>query len=292
MKSLTVFTPSYNRAYLLPQLYNSLCRQTNKDFVWLIIDDGSIDTTQSLVVSWQQENKIQIEYVFQQNQGMHGAHNSAYQNITTELNVCIDSDDFMPDDAVDIILGECKNLDEKYAGILGLDANKNGEIIGTGIPENLSAVKLNELYSLHQVKGDKKIVYRTKVVKKYPKYPLYENERFVPLDYLYLLIDQDYDLKPVNEVLCIVEYQADGSSMNILKQYRNHPNGFAFSRISRIKYAKSFLERFKNAIHLVSSSFFANRLSWLFKSDKPFLVFTAVPFGILLNVYIRYKTKS
>lgn len=291
MKSLTVFTPSYNRAYLLPQLYNSLCRQSNHDFVWLIVDDGSIDETRTLVSIWQKENKIQIEYVFQENQGMHGAHNMAYENIKTEFNVCIDSDDFITDNAVDIILRECENLDEKYAGILGLDANKNGEIIGTGIPENLSAVKLNELYSLHHVKGDKKIVYRTEIVKRYPKYPLYENERFVPLDYLYLLIDQDYYLKPVNKILCIVEYQPDGSSINILKQYRNHPNGFAFSRVSRIQYAKTFQERFKNAIHLVSSSFFAKDVSWLFKSDKPFLVLTAVPFGILLNLYIRYKTK-
>ena len=291
MKSITVFTPSYNRAYLLPQLYESLCRQSNQDFIWLIIDDGSTDHTQALVKSWQRENKIQIEYIFQENQGMHGAHNTAYANIKTEFNVCIDSDDFMPDDAVQIILQNCKNLDAKFAGILGLDADKYGKIIGTIIPENLQAIKLNELYALHAVKGDKKIVYRTEVVKKYPKYPLYTNERFVPLDYLYLLIDQDYFLKPVNKVLCIVEYQLDGSSMNILKQYRKHPNGFAFSRISRIHYGKTIKERFKNAIHLVSSALFAKDFSWLMKTDKPLLVFMAVPFGILLHLYIRLKTR-
>lgn len=291
MKSLTVFTPSYNRAYLLPQLYKSLCNQSNQDFVWLIVDDGSTDSTKSIVTSWQQENKIQIEYIFQANQGMHGAHNTAYANIITEFNVCIDSDDFMPDDAVAFILQECENLEGKFAGILGLDANKEGEIIGTAIPETLTAVKLNELYSLHHVKGDKKIVYRTEIVKKYPKYPLYENERFVPLDYLYILIDQDYYLKPINQVLCIVEYQLDGSSMNILKQYRNHPNGFAFSRISRIKYGSTLKERFKNAIHLVSSAIFAKKTSLLFKTDKPILVFIALPMGILLNLYVRYKTQ-
>ena len=291
MKSLTIFTPSYNRAYLLPQLYKSLCNQSNQDFVWLIVDDGSTDDTQSVVTSWQQENKIQIEYIFQANQGMHGAHNTAYDHIRTDFNVCIDSDDFMPDDAVAIILRECKNLEGKFAGILGLDANKNEEIIGTAIPESLTTVKLNELYSLHKVKGDKKIVYRTEIVKKYPKYPLYEHERFVPLDYLYLLIDQDYYLKPINEVLCIVEYQLDGSSMNILKQYRNHPNGFAFSRVNRIKYGKTFKERFKNAIHLVSSALFAKDVSWVFKSDKLQLVLMALPMGILLNLYIRFKTR-
>lgn len=291
MKSLTVFTTSYNRAYLLPQLYDSLCRQTVKDFSWLIVDDGSSDTTKSLVASWQQEDVIQIQYIYQENQGMHGGHNTAYQNITTPLNVCIDSDDFMPDDAVAIILENCINLDENFAGILGLDANQQGGIIGTAIPEHLMAVKLNELYTLHQVRGDKKIVYRTAIVNKYPKYPLFENERFVPLDYKYLLIDQDYDLKPVNAVFCVVEYQEDGSSMNMFKQYRKHPNGFAFSRITRIKYGKTFKERFKNAIHLVSSAVFAKDFSWLLRSDKPLLVLTAIPFGVLLNLYIRINTK-
>lgn len=291
MKTLTVFTTSYNRAYLLPQLYASLSRQTVKDFIWLIVDDGSTDTTKSLVAAWQKEGLLEIQYIYQENQGMHGGHNTAYQNITTPLNICIDSDDFMPDNAVAIILEHCKNLDENFAGILGLDANQQGEIIGTAIPEHLTAVKLNELYTVHQVRGDKKIVYKTAVVKKYPPYPLYETERFVPLDYLYLLIDQDYDLMPVNAVLCIVEYQEDGSSMNMFKQYRRHPNGFAFSRISRIKYGKTFKERFKNAIHLVSCAVFAKDFSWLLKSDKPLLVFSAIPFGIALNLYTRIKTK-
>ncbi|TDD75937.1 glycosyltransferase family 2 protein [Flavobacterium caseinilyticum] len=290
MKSLTVFTPSYNRAYLLPQLYSSLCRQTVKDFSWLIVDDGSTDSTESLVASWQQEGTIQIQYIYQENQGMHGGHNTAYQNISTPFNVCIDSDDFMPDDAVALILMNCENLGGKFAGIVGLDATKNGEIIGTRIPEHLAAVKLNELYTIHQVRGDKKIVYKTDVVKKYPHYPLYRNERFVPLDYLYLLIDQDYDLQPVNAVLCIVEYQEDGSSMNMFKQYRKHPNGFAFSRVSRIKYGRTFKERFKNSIHLVSSALFAKDFSWLLKSNRPILIVAAVPFGIALNLYIRYKS--
>jgi glycosyltransferase involved in cell wall biosynthesis len=290
MKSLTVFTPSYNRAYLLPQLYSSLCRQTVQDFVWLIVDDGSTDTTKSLVASWQQQGLIELQYIYQENQGMHGGHNTAYQNISTPFNVCIDSDDFMPDDAVALILKNCENLDENFAGIVGLDADKNGKVIGTPIPENLTAVKLNELYALHQVRGDKKIVYKTAIVEKYPSYPLYENEKFVPLDYLYLLIDQDYDLKPVNTVLCIVEYQEDGSSMNIFKQYRRHPNGFAFSRINRIKYGSTFKVRFKNAIHLVSSAIFAKDISWLSKSDKPMLVLMSIPFGIVLNAYIRIKT--
>ena len=108
MKVLTVFTPTYNRAYCLHQCYESLVRQTCKDFVWMIIDDGSTDNTKDLVDQWLKNNLIDIEYIWQENQGMHGAHNTAYDSIKTELNVCIDSDDYMPDDAVEKIISMWK----------------------------------------------------------------------------------------------------------------------------------------------------------------------------------------
>ena len=95
MATLTVFTPSYNRAYTLNKCYESLKRQTSQDFIWLIIDDGSSDNTKELVDKWIKEDKINIKYIYQKNQGMHGAHNTAYENIDTELNVCIDSDDYI-----------------------------------------------------------------------------------------------------------------------------------------------------------------------------------------------------
>ncbi len=291
MKKITVFTPTYNRAYCLHQVYNSLQSQTSQDFVWLIIDDGSNDNTRELVKSWTQENKIQVKYIYQENQGMHGAHNTAYANIKTELNVCIDSDDYMPDNAVEIILKHTKNLDKNiFAGIIGLDADKNGKIIGTTIPKNLTKVKLNELYLEHGVKGDKKLVLFTDIVKEVLPYPLFEGERFVPLDYKYLLLNQKYNLKPVNEVLCIVEYQTDGSTMNIYRQYRNNPKGFAFSRISRIDYGLTFIEKLKNSIHLVSSTLFSGDFSDLFKTRHTLLVLASMPLGIILNGYVRYKT--
>ena len=103
-KTLTIFTPAYNRAHTIGRTYESLCRQTSKDFCWLVVDDGSVDNTKELVINWIKENKIPIRYIYQQNQGMHGAHNTAYRNIDTELNTCIDSDDYMPDDAVEKII--------------------------------------------------------------------------------------------------------------------------------------------------------------------------------------------
>jgi glycosyltransferase involved in cell wall biosynthesis len=291
-KTITVFTPTFNRAYCLQQVYESLCRQTINDFIWLIIDDGSIDNTKEHVQSWIEENKIDIQYHYKVNGGMHTGHNAAYKLIQTPLNVCIDSDDYLTDNAIELILQNTYNLSDNFAGIVGLDADKNGTIIGTKMPEKLHKTKLNELYLVHKVKGDKKLVYRTEVVKKYPPYPEYPEERFVPLDYIPLLIDQEYFLKPINEVLCIVEYQPDGSSMNIIKQYRKNPKGFAFSRINRIQYGLTFKERFKNAIHLVSCVLFSKEYSSLWKPNNYIMVLLVFPFGTLLNLYIRFKTRK
>ena len=134
-KTLTIFTPAYNRAYTLHKCYESLKRQTNKNFKWMIIDDGSTDNTVDLVAKWKEKSDFEIIYIYKQNGGMHTAHNTAYQNIDTELNVCIDSDDYLTDDAIDKILSFWEeNKDEKYGGIIALDIFQNGEIIGTKLP--------------------------------------------------------------------------------------------------------------------------------------------------------------
>lgn len=292
MKTLTVFTPTYNRAYCLDQLYNSLVKQTNQDFEWLIVDDGSSDTTNSIVQLWIDENKIDIKYIYQENQGMHGAHNTAYNNITTDFNVCIDSDDYMPLDAVAIILKHTEHLDVQFAGIVGLDADKKGTIIGTTIPKHLVECTLNGLYENYGVTGDKKLVYRTDVVKKYPKYPIFKGENFVPLGYLYNLIDKDYLLKPINEVLVIVEYQEDGSTKNILRQYRKNPKGFAFARIEQMRFSSNVVSNIKNAIHIDSSILLSKEVSVFKQSNSKLLLLIVFPLGLILYFYILFKTQK
>ena len=260
----------------------------------MVIDDGSTDGTENLIKAWQKENAIEIVYFFKKNEGMHSAHNVAYAKISTPWNICIDSDDILAENAVDSVLREIENVgnDLEYYAVVGLDAEQGGSIIGSRFPSDLKKVKFNELYLKYHMTGDKKIVYRSAVMRKLPPYPIYEGERLVPLDYKSLLADQFAFVKPVNEVWCLVEYQEDGSTRNMLKQYRRHPRGFAFSRISRINYGVTAKEKFKNAVHLVSSSLFTSDFRLLFKSNHDFLVIFAIPAGILLNVYIRLKTKK
>ena len=206
---LTIFTPAYNRAHTIGRTYESLKKQNCKEFIWLIIDDGSTDNTSELVEQWKNEScGFEIRYIYKENGGMHTAHNIAYENIDTELNVCIDSDDCLAEEAVQKILNKWEAVkDFGYAGIIGLDADMNtGEIIGSKFPEDMWETTLVEYYAKGG-KGDKKLVYRTDVINRYPPYPVFAGEKYVALAYKYRLIDNDYKLAVLNEVLCNVEYQ-------------------------------------------------------------------------------------
>lgn len=291
-KVLTVFTPAYNRGYIIQNCYNSLRRQTCKNFVWLVIDDGSTDNTAELIKQWQKEdNGFEIRYIYKDNGGMHTAHNTAYENIDTELNVCIDSDDFMPDDAVEKIIKFWEKYgSDKYAGLVGLDATYDGKIIGTKFPENMKSTALSAFYE-NGGKGDKKLVYRTEVMKKYPPYPVFEGEKYVSLGYKYLLCDQEYELLVMNEILCNVEYQEDGSSRNMFRQYLKNPKGFAFLRKIDMKYKKGIKNHFRSCIHYVSSSIISRNRHFIEESPKKMLTVLAIPFGVVLTMYIKRKAK-
>ena len=286
MATLTIFTPAYNRAHTIGRTYESLCRQTCKDFEWLIIDDGSQDNTRELVEGWIAENKIPIRYIYQQNQGMHGAHNTAYRNINTELNTCIDSDDYMPDDAVEkIITFWHEHGSDKYAGLVGLDIDdKNKQIIGKPFPTNLKETTLSGYYATGG-SGDKKLVYRTSVINSYPEYPIFEGERYVGLGYKYQLIDQSYKLLTLNEPLAIVEYQFDGSSMNMYRQYWNNPKGFMFMRCNDMKYCAGIKRKFEACIHYISHSIRAKEKKAITLSPLPMLTLLAVIPGLCLYCY-------
>ena len=292
MATLTVFTPTYNRAYILNQCYESLVRQSCKDFIWLIIDDGSTDNTKELVEEWMKnDNKFEIRYHYKKNGGMHTGHNAAYELIDTELNVCIDSDDFMPDNAVELIVNFWREYgSDKYSGIVALDIYKNGEVIGCKLPDKKSTT-LSGFYD-NGGQGDKKLIYRTEVINKYPSYPEFKGEKFVPLDYKYLLVDQDYELLIMNEAVCVVEYMEDGSSKNMFRQYYKNPRGFSFMRKVHMVYDKKFINKFKNCIHYVSSSFISKNKEFISESPNKLMTIFSIPFGASLYLLIKNNNKE
>lgn len=292
-KLLTVFTPTYNRAHTLGRTYESLRKQSCQCFDWLIVDDGSTDGTESLVRVWQEEdNPFKIRYIYKKNGGMHTAYNTAYENIETELNVCIDSDDCLAENAAQIIFDTWKSVQQKgYAGLIGLDADMDGNIIGTEFPQDMTETTYSDYYG-HEGQGDKKFVFRTDIMKEYPPYPEYEGENYVGIHTKFVLIDQKYKMAVVNEVLCNVEYQADGHSHSMYKAYIRNPRGFAYARKILMKYPISKKRLLAETIHYVSSSIIGKNKRFISESPRQALTIAMIPAGVILTAFIRYNART
>lgn len=291
---LTVFTPAYNRADLLTRCYESMCKQTNKNFLWMIVDDGSTDNTREISESWIQNTKdFQVIYIYKENGGLHTAYNTAIANIDTELCVCIDSDDFMPDNAVGLILDFWKkNGSDQYAGIVGLDFNMDGNVIGDMLPD-IKSVNLIGLFTgkYNIVNGDRTNVVRTELYKKYAPMKVFKGEKNFNPHYMHLQISEEYDFLVLNENLRFVDYQETGMSNSMLKQYRSSPNSFAEIRKLYLSFKDtSFKFKIKHSIHLASSCILAKKTMSSVK-DNPYKLLSviALPFGFALSLIVRCK---
>lgn len=294
MKTLTIFTPTYNRAHTLGRTYESLLRQTSKDFEWLVIDDGSIDNTAELIHKWIANNIIPIRYIYKENGGLYTGYNTAYANIETELCVCIDSDDYMPDNAVETILTYWGIYGgEKYAGLTGLDFLPDGAPIGGYFPTYLKEGHILDLRLRKIHSGDTKQVMRTDLMKKFIPMKGFAGEKnFNPI---YLLLQADNELPSlfINENLCYVDYQAnDSMSAAIYKQYIDSPHSFAEMRRLEMKLRRNKISNLiRVSIHYNSSCIIGGEKLWLTKSPRKFLTLITRPLGYLLALFIKYKAK-
>lgn len=220
--SLTIFTPTYNRASLLGELYASLKAQTNRDFCWLIVDDGSTDETEQTVQTFMTEGTIDIIYHKQPNSGKHVAHNRGVQMATTELFVCVDSDDTLCPTAVARTLAFWQNW-RGQADIAGIVSPRDmaGHAYMVNPPK---ADRLMALYHHGCLVGDTMLVFRREVLAQYP-FPVIEGENFLSECVAYDQIDRFYRLAVQNEFLYRSEYRADGLTQNIRRNHWKNPRG-------------------------------------------------------------------
>lgn len=221
---ITILTPTYNRAYILSKLYNSLCNQTSRDFEWLIVDDGSTDNTQSLINNYIKEDKVHIRYIKQENGGKHRAINTGLKEANGELFFIVDSDDSLTNFAVEWISKTAKDImqDETFAGISGTRIYPNGHKIGGD--DDFGTIDANaiDIRTKHFVTGDLAEVFKTEVLRKYP-FPEFEGEKFCPEALVWNRIAKKYKLRYVNCGIYICEYLSDGLTASIVRQRLNSP---------------------------------------------------------------------
>lgn len=283
---VTIATPTYNRAHLLPRLYKSLCNQSCKYFEWLVVDDGSRDETESVVAGFIAEGKIDIRYIKKDNGGKHTAVNLAAKEAKGELFFIADSDDWLPKAAISKVIeiyGSIKSNDD-YAGVCGLDEYEDGSIVGSGLPQPIIDASPQDIRAKWGVRGDLKEVFKTAVIKEFP-FPEIEGEKFCPEVLIWNRIGSKYKLRYFNEPIYTVEYQPDGITSSIIIARKNSP----------IATMMTYSEWFEDAIPLIQKIKMAMNY-WRFRycTDKVNVKISGwgkllAPFGFLLFIKDHIK---
>lgn len=239
MIKITVYTPTYNRANLLQNLYKSLLQQTYRNFEWLIIDDGSTDNTRQVVNGFISQGIIDIRYFYKQNGGQHTALNMGIEKAEGTLLMDVDSDDYLTDNALErIVYWESTIVGRGgYAGVSGLRMYFSGEQIGTkwsGSKEYIDATNLERKDI--GLEGDKAEAYYVEVLKKYYPIPVFEGENDVEKGVLWDRIAYaGYKMRWFNEKIYCCEYLESGMTSNIKSNYIKNFQGFTYWKKQLIK---------------------------------------------------------
>ena len=244
---LTICTALYNREVLIKRLYESLRHQTNQEFEWIVVDDGSVDKSYSIVQSFLQEsNEFPIRIYKQKNSGKHVAINNGINHATGDLFFIVDSDDYLPKDAVEKIYKQFQKMNgaEKIAGISAIKAYTDENVVGTSFNSELDYIDISNLErKKYGIIGDRAEVYYTSVLRKY-MFPVFENENFISEATVWNKIAYDgYKLRFINEIVYYCQYLEGGLSKNIQDVFLKNWKGYSFYVNQEIKFRKGIYNK-------------------------------------------------
>lgn len=283
---ITVFTPTYNRKHTLSRLYESLVNQVYKNFEWLIVDDGSTDDTQNIVNDWIKEGEIPIRYYKQENGGKHRAINKGLDVAQGELFFIVDSDDYLPDNSLEIINGHSSKIDDKIVGVAGRKQYSDSTKIGGEFEMKEFVSNHIEKRTLKGAMGDLAEVVKTDVLKQC-KFPDFEGERFCAEGLMWNKLAKKGDLYFFDVSIYTAEYLEDGLSANSIRNRRKSPL-YAMQLYSELAQDKrlAFKIKIRTYINFWRFSFFS-QLSFIEKWKKlnnSFLGLLCLPLGWLMKV--------
>lgn len=283
---ITVFTPAYNRGYILPKLYESLKRQTCLDFEWIIIDDCSTDETPELCTTWLAEKKgFDMRVVrLDKNGGKQRAINLAVQLSNYGFFFIVDSDDYLMDDAIEKVLHWCNEVkdDTSFVGVSGIRCKKNGDYIikpDFGGREFIDCTNIER--PKYNLSADMAEVYKTEILKQY-EFPVWPDETFTPEAVVWDQLAMDgYKIRFYDDKIYVCDYLSDGLTRGGNKLYYHNLMGCAMALNTRLKYVPSVRERLFLIREILVCCFLKHDCSYLKKVYYPFLVYFMLPVGYL-----------
>lgn len=253
---ITVFTSTYNRAYTLPRLYESLVGQKKQNFEWLLIDDGSVDETRHLVETFQEENKIDIRYIYCKNGGKQRAINYGIELARGELFFIVDSDDYLLPDALEQIGSAWHEVTEKesYAGLCFRKIKSPAmTLLGDPFPHKKFDTDSLELAYTYEGNIDKAEVFQTAVLKNFP-FPEIVGENFVPEALVWFrMAAAGFRLRCIDEGIYVCEYLSDGLTRHFSSNLKRNYQGFAlfYRELLRYKQPAVWPDKLKACIRLL-----------------------------------------
>lgn len=288
---ITILTPTYNRAFLLPRLFESLKQQTFKDFEWLIVDDGSADNTEEVVFAFQKENTtFPIRYIKKENGGKHTAINRGVKEAKGELFLILDSDDTLPSNALEIIVSFYDSVKEKAGcgGVCGIMAHHSGERIGSGMPSETLYTNTIDLRNKYGVTGDLLEVFKTSVLRQF-SFPEIDGEKFCPEVLIWNRISLKYKLLCFNRIVYYRDYLEGGLTDKITAIRMQSPIATMMTYAEMLDYSIPLKAKIKAAINYWRFRFCSD------KKDIPYIKwfwFFLKPLGWLMHQRDLYKINS
>ena len=287
MKDITIFTPTYNRAFSLEKAYNSLIKQEDKNFIWMIIDDGSTDDTEKIVENWIKQKKIKIEYYKIKNGGKANAYNYAIEKTKTDYFLfSLDSDDVLIDNAISII-NEYINKYSNYNIINFINKVSNKKENKYDI-NKLKDKSYFDALNEHILNIETVNLFKTSYLKNY-KFPRIENENFFTEAYIFYKMK--CPVKWTNTELEKATYLNDGLTKNTSKLFVNNPKSWYLYNKLRLENSKSFKYTIKYTIYLISFGLLSNSNSILKDSKNTILTILLYPFGFIGKIYLKMKAR-
>ena len=290
---ITVLTPTFNRAYILNKAYESLLNQKDKNFEWVVVDDGSKDNTETLIKKYIKENKIKINYIKKQNGGKHTAINEGVKKAKGKYLVILDSDDIFTPNAISLInkYSEKYKNNENICGFSFLKCYPDNKKIGREMDDDEIVSNHIEYRYNNNMYGDMAEVFITDILKKYP-FPIFKNERFLSEALIWNRIALKYDTVYINEKLYIADYLNDGLSNNFFKLVYNNPLG-AMENANMFLIKKFKLPiRIKNAILFNGYKLRAKKKYGKFNVNSNNKILTIIMFIPGLLFYLLLITKN
>ncbi|MBO5910272.1 MAG: glycosyltransferase family 2 protein [Clostridia bacterium] len=290
MKTMAIVTPTYNRGHLLKNVFDSLNKQTNKDFVWYIIDDGSADNTQEMVDELKQQTDIEIIYKYKDNGGKHTAINMALDIVAEELTLILDSDDQLLPNAVEVIMNDYVDIkqDNQICGLGYLKCHTNMNIVGKQYTQDVIVDTFTNQRINHNTYGDKCEIFKTEIFKKF-RFPEFKDERFVSESAIWCKMSLEYKMKFFNKPIYMCEYLEGGLSDNVKRRLFKNPKGAVECYLMMSSKQAKFKPRFKYTIAYTVYSFAAKaKIKQQFKRVHSKFIYIAT----FIPAWIIYLTKK